>query len=165
MKRATVTQEAIVFATSVVLFAGFAVAIDGFLTANNLLTLIRNVSILGVLGVGMAIVVIGRGIDLTIVAIYAMLTAWTFQMVTDGMPLGPAIGLGLGGALITGAITGVLIAYVEIPAIFATLAMATLLYGFARLVLLDLDVVYLPPQAQRDRGARLGRGSRGSRRR
>ena len=145
--RGNVSQEAIVFGLSILLFVAFSAGIQGFLTPSNLLNLMRNVSILGVLGVGMAIVVIGRGIDLSIVAIYAMMSAWTFQMAADGVPLGLAMAAGLGGAILTGAITGFLVAYVEIPTIFATLAMGTLLYGFVRVFLIDLDVVYLTDTA------------------
>src|SRR5581483_10781935 len=39
---------------------------------------------------------------------------------------------------------GVLIAYVEIPSLFATLAMGIFVYGFGRFELLDQDVMYLP---------------------
>ncbi len=46
-----------------------------------------------------------------------------------------------------GVINGVLIAYVEIPALFATLGMAALVYGFVRWALVPLYVVYLPPNA------------------
>jgi len=41
-------------------------------------------------------------------------------------------------------INGVLIAYVEIPALFATLGMASLVYGFVHWALVPLQVVYMP---------------------
>ena len=59
-----------------------------------------------------------------------------------------ALAIGLVFSLTVGAITGFLIAYVEIPAIFATLAMGTLIYGFGRFFLIDLDVIYLPEAAR-----------------
>ena len=74
------TQEKIVLLIAVALFVGFSIFLKGFLSSGNLVTLVRGVAILGILGVGMAIVVIGRGIDLTIVAIYAMSAAWTLQL-------------------------------------------------------------------------------------
>ena len=66
------------------LFCIFSFALNGFLSSGNLLTLVRSVSTFGILGVGMAIVVIGRGIDLTIVTIYAMSAAWTFHLANTG---------------------------------------------------------------------------------
>lgn len=141
------SQEQIVFGLAVLLCAAFAVALPGFLTASNVLNLVRSVSILGILGVAMGLAVIGRGIDLSLVAVMAISVAWTLQLVADGTPLAQAVALGLGFSLATGMINGVLIAYVEIPAIFATLAMGTAVYGFGRYFLFGLDVIYLPPGA------------------
>ena len=93
----------------------------------------------------MLIVVLGRGIDLSLVAIMAISVAWTNQLVGTGTPLGTALVIGFGFALSMGLITGVLVAYAEIPAIFATLAMGTFVYGFGRAHLITgTDVVYLP---------------------
>jgi ribose transport system permease protein len=141
------SQEQIVFALAVLLCIAFTFALPGFLTASNVLNLVRSVSILGILGVAMGLAVIGRGIDLSLVAVMAISVAWTLQLVADGTPLPQAVALGLAFSLITGMINGVLIAYVEIPAIFATLAMGTAVYGFGRYFLFGLDVIYLPPGA------------------
>jgi ribose transport system permease protein len=140
-------QEQIVFGLALLLCVGFAIGLPGFLAANNLLNLVRSVSILGILGVAMGIVVIGRGIDLSLVAVMAISVAWALQLAANGMPLGLAVALGLMFSLIVGMLNGVLIAYVEIPAIFATLAMGTLVYGFGRYFLFSLDVVYLSDDA------------------
>ena len=141
-------QEQIVFGLAVLMCIGFAIALPGFLTASNLLNLVRSVSILGILGVAMGLVVIGRGIDLSLVAVMAIAVGWSLQLATDEMPLAQALVLGLAFSLLVGAINGFVIAYVEIPAIFATLAMGTLIYGFGRYFLFNLDVIYLPEGAQ-----------------
>ena len=142
------SQEQIVFALAVLLCVGFAVALPGFLTTNNLLNLVRSVAILGILGVAMGLVVIGRGIDLSLVALMAVSVAWTLNLALSGVPLPLAVAIGLAFSLVVGALTGCLVAYVEIPAIFATLAMGTLIYGFGRYFLLGLDVVYMPDSAK-----------------
>ncbi len=142
------SQEQIVFGLAVGLCAVFAVALPGFLTTNNVLNLVRSVSILGILGVAMGLVVIGRGIDLSLVALMAISVAWTLSLIEGGMPLPQAIAIGLAFSLFIGAVNGWFVAYVEIPAIFATLAMGTLVYGFGRYFLFDLDVVYMPPAGE-----------------
>ena len=139
-----VSQEKIVLLIAVALFLGFSLFLKGFLSSGNLITLVRGVAILGTLGVGMAIVVIGRGIDLTIVAIYAMSAAWTLQLANLGVSVPAALGLGFLLALTAGVINGVLIAYLEIPALFCTLGMASLVYGFVHYALVPLQVVYMP---------------------
>ena len=141
-------QERIVFAITLLLFALFALALPRFLTVENVLTLVRSVSVLGILGVGMAIVVIGRGIDLAIVAIMAVSVAWTLDQSALGTPLPLAFLMGLGFALGCGLISGLLIAYAEVPSIFASLAMAAIIAGFGQFKLLTLGEVYVTPASQ-----------------
>jgi len=74
------TQEEIVFLLAALMFCGFSLLLPGFLAVENLLSLVRSVSILGILGLGMALVVIGRGIDL------AMVATMVAQPVTDRVP-------------------------------------------------------------------------------
>src|SRR5579863_8639320 len=94
IRSAVVSQEKIVLLTAIALFCAFSVFLSGFLSVGNLLTLLRGVSTLGILGVGMAIVVIGRGVDLTIVTTYAMSAAWTFHLASLGVAIAPALLLG-----------------------------------------------------------------------
>jgi ribose/xylose/arabinose/galactoside ABC-type transport system permease subunit len=63
-RQAMWSQERIVLALAVLLFAASAIFLPGFLDSNNLIQIVRSVSVLGILAVGMAIVIIGRGIDL-----------------------------------------------------------------------------------------------------
>jgi ribose transport system permease protein len=141
------SQEQIVFVLWVVLFAAFALALPGFLTYGNIVTLIRSVAVLGILAVGMAIVIIGRGIDLSMIAVMAVSTAFAFTLMTDGYAIWLSLLLGLVFAAVVGMIVGFLIAYVEIPALFATLAMGAFVYGFGRYAVFGQDLVYLPPNA------------------
>ena len=147
IKSVSLSQEKIVLLAAVALFCVFAFSLTGFISAGNLLTLVRSVSTLGILGVGMAVLVIGRGIDLAIVAIYSMSAALTLHLANDGASIPLAMLLGYLLALAAGVINGVLIAYVEIPALFATLGMASFVYGFVRYALVPLYVVYMPPSA------------------
>jgi ribose transport system permease protein len=142
------SQEQIVFGLAVLLSLAFAVTLPGFLTAGNLLNLVRSVSILGILGVAMGLVVIGRGIDLSLVAVMSAAVAWALELTAGGTPLPAALALGLAFSLLIGAFNGWLVAYAEMPAIFATLAVGTLIYGFGRYFLFELDVVYVPEAAR-----------------
>ena len=81
------TQEQIVFALAVALFIGFSLFLPRFLSSENILTLVRNVSVLGILGVAMALAVIGRGIDLSLVALMAMSVAWTFHLMEGSVAI------------------------------------------------------------------------------
>ena len=130
-------------AISVVMFLLFSFTLSGFLEVGNLLSLLQNVAVLGILAIGMGLVVIGRGIDLTMVAVMVFAVAWSFALFSSGMSLPLALLVGCAFALSIEVVNGILIAYVEIPAIFATLAVATSVTGLGRFALVDRDNVYI----------------------
>jgi ribose transport system permease protein len=116
------TQQALVWIVAFPCFFTFSMSLRGFSRLDNLITLVRTVAVLGALAVGVSVTVIGRGIDLSIAAVMAVCGAWTIVLMSLGYTEQVAIAMGLGLALFIGAVNGVLIAYVEIPAILATLA-------------------------------------------
>ncbi len=141
-----VDQQRIVLAIAVILFALFSIFLRGFADLGNILTLLQGVAIIGVLGLGMAIVIIGRGIDLSMIAVLVMPTAWMFVEVRNGMPIGTASLYGLVIAIAAGLLNGWLIAYLEVPSIFATLASGTIVYGTMQYLAVSDDIVPVPPQ-------------------
>src|SRR5215467_12760350 len=94
------SQETIVFLLAAALFIAASVSLNGFLQANNLIAIVRSVSVLGILAVGMGVVIIGRGIDLSAVAIMAMSVAWYLQMLQSGVSNAEALTLALGGVIL-----------------------------------------------------------------
>ncbi len=141
MKRLQISQQEIVLAVFVALFIACSVLLTGFLTSDNMLTLMQNVAVLGILGLAMSIVVIGRGIDISLIAALAVPPGIALQMVLDGQPLALAIVVAFLVAMVIGLFNGWLIAFAEIPSIFATLASGLLLAGFGQTFIFDLDVV------------------------
>ncbi len=139
------SQERIVLALAVLLFAVAAVFLPGFRDVGNLISIVHSVSVLGLLAVGMAIVIIGRGIDLSAVAIMAMSAAWYLQLLNDGWSEWQALGTASAGVLAIGLVNGFLIAYADVPAIFATLATGSFVFGFVRSRLITQDAVPVPP--------------------
>ncbi len=142
--RRSLTQERIVLLLAVVLFVAASLTLPGFFTADNLVAIVRSVSVLGILAIGMAIVVIGRGIDLSAVAIMAMSVAWYLQMLNDGSPEGVALAIALAAVVAIGCLNGFLIAYAEVPAIFATLATGAFVFGVVRSRFINQDMIAVP---------------------
>ena len=140
------SQQTIVFVIFVLMFAGFAIGLPGFLNAPNMLGLLQNVAILGILGLGMAIIVIGRGIDISMVAVLAVPSGLILQMVQDGHALPTAFLAALGLALAFGLANGWLIAYAEVPSLFTTLASGLFLAGLGQVAFFRLDIVQWSPQ-------------------
>lgn len=140
----SLNQERIVLVLAVLLFAVAAIGLPGFLAPDNLIAIVRSVSVLGILAFGMAIVIIGRGIDLSMVAIMAMSVAWYLQLLNGGMSDGLAFLLVLAAVIGIGVLNGVLVAYADVPAIFVTLASGSFVFGYVRSQLITQDAVVVP---------------------
>ena len=146
-------QELIILIVTVVIFAGFSVFLDKFFSTGNLLTLMRSVSILGILSIAMAVVVISKGIDLSLIATLAVGTALA-SVLSSGDVL-PSIDLPFIYAVIIGfiftailcALTGILVAYWDMASVFVTLAMAGVIYGLGRTLFIGDELNYLPEDA------------------
>jgi ribose transport system permease protein len=157
MKRQPISQQTIVFAIFVLMFVGFSLFLPGFFAAGNLLGLLQNVAILGILGLAMAIVVIGRGIDISMVAVLAVPAGLVLQLVQDGHPVPMAFLAALALALAFGLVNGWLIAYAEVPSLFTTLASGLFLAGLGQVAFFRLDIVQWSPQL--DSLSWVGRGT------
>lgn len=140
-----ITQEQVVLAVTALLAIIFALALPGFASVGNLLSLLNNISILGTVALGGAIVILARGLDISQVASMAVGAGLALQLAAGGMATGWAIAAGLGAATMIGLFNGFIIAFVEMPALFATLASDLLLYGIASALITNGQlVVYVP---------------------
>lgn len=157
MKKIHISQQSIVFVLFVLMFAGFALLLPGFAQVDNLLTLLQNVAILGILGLGMSVVVIGRGIDISMIAALAVPSGLLLQLMQNGMGLASACALAVGLSLVFGLVNGWLIAYAEVPSLFTTLASGLFLAGLGQAFFFQLEVVQWP--ASMDAIAWMGRGT------
>ncbi|WP_373946003.1 ABC transporter permease [Paracoccus marcusii] len=100
-----------------------AFASDNFFTVNNILNVLRQVSVVGILAVGMTFVILTGGIDLSVGAVMALAgTVAAGIMVNMGLPGGVGIAAALLVGLGLGLFNGVLVAWGKMPAIIVTLA-------------------------------------------
>lgn len=138
------SQQTIVTLLTVALFAGFSVFLPGFLSAGNLVGLLQSVATLGLLALGMGMVVIARGIDLSMIATLATPPALMLHLVGNGAGVGVAFAAALALAVAFGLLNGWLVAYAEMAPLFATLASGLLLYGLGGGVFFSNDIVPWP---------------------
>lgn len=157
MNKAHLSQQTIVFAIFVILFLVFSLFLPGFFSTSNIVALLQNVAILGILGLGMAVVVIGRGIDISMIAALAVPPGLVLQLVNDGYSVGFAFTAALALVIIFGLVNGWLIAYAEVPSLFTTLASGLFLAGLGQVAFFQLDLV--PWSAKLDVVSAFGRGT------
>jgi ribose transport system permease protein len=139
------SQSLIVLGVTLALFVVLSAALPGFVTLGNLFTLARNISILGILALGMAVVVIGRGIDLSQIATLACSSAIAVTLINSGWPVTAAIGFGLVLSILIGVMNGYFVSVVEIPPLFTTLASGLLVLGLTRALVVPHYQVFLQP--------------------
>jgi ribose transport system permease protein len=140
-KAGHVTQQTIVTGIFLLLFAGFSLWLPGFLSTGNVLGLLQNVAILGILGLAMSVVVIGRGIDISLVATVAVPAGLMLQMVQNGHTVPTALLAAIAVSVMFGLVNGWLVAYAEVPSLFTTLASGLFLAGLGQVAFFRLDIV------------------------
>ncbi len=129
-----------------ILFVLFATIVNpSFLSYRNVINISRasGFTLIGV--VGMAMILIIGGLDLSIGSVYALaalicgmgMTAW-------GLPIPVAILLGLFTGLVCGAINGLLVVYTDIPAMIATLGMQYIARGLVSVLTKGVPIYPLP---------------------
>ena len=124
----------------------------GFFTADNLLNVLRNISIQGVIALGMTMVIVAGEIDLSVgsmVAFAGCLLAWLVQAMGNhgvAMPLAvtaASVAVLLAGALI-GAASGWMRTRFRVPTFIVTLAWFTVLRGAAQLITNGFPITPFP---------------------
>ena len=128
----------------VLLCVVLALTASGFLTAENLLNVLRNVSMQGVIAFGMTMVIVAGEIDLSVgsaVAFSACLTAFLTQKMSGewfSLPIAMAIAIAMLCVLIVGFFLGVFTGFMRtryrVPSFITTLALMTGLSGAAELI-------------------------------
>jgi len=104
---------------------------DRFLTINNLTNILRQSTINGIIAVGMTLVILTRGIDLSVGSILALSAVMTADVMQKGTPVYLAIpyGLLIGAGL--GLISGWLVTKMRVPPFIGTLGVMTFGRGLA----------------------------------
>lgn len=106
-----------------------SVTADNFLSVNNLLNVLRQVSINALIAFGMTFVILTGGIDLSVGSILALSSALSAGMMAGGMDTWLAVILGLAAGMVMGAVNGFLVAKGRLAPFIVTLATMTVFRG------------------------------------
>lgn len=117
-----------------IICSALSLSTTSFLTLQNLLNIGRQVSLLGIMAIGMTFVLISREVDLSIGSIYAIAGLSTGMLIVSGWLLVPAMGTGLVIGSAIGCLNGLLSTYGRLPSFIATLGMLSVVRGAALLI-------------------------------
>jgi ribose transport system permease protein len=128
----------LVVALLVLCLVGLATSGERFASVDNLLTILRLASVIGVVSIGMTFVITGGGIDLSVGAIVALASVWATTLATQTLANDYHWTLMVSTALLVGAacglVNGALVAYGRVVPFIATLAMLAGARGLAEIL-------------------------------
>ena len=121
-----------IIAVLIIMCVIVSIATDKFLTTNNIISVLRQISINTYIALGMTLVIILGHIDLSVGSIVAMSGTLTVGLtVNQGMPLIVAIIIGLAVGTLAGFISGFIVSHFKVPAFIITMAMMNIASGIA----------------------------------
>ncbi|EOX4466372.1 ribose ABC transporter permease [Vibrio sp. 2026] len=100
-----------------------------FFTVDNILNILRQTSVNAIIAVGMTLVILTAGIDLSVGSVLALCGAFAARMIALEVPVLVAVPTALVAGAALGAISGIIIAKGKVQAFIATLVTMTLLRG------------------------------------
>lgn len=128
-----------------VLIVVFSIIAPNFLSFNNAINILRQVSIFGIVVTGVAIVMIGGCMDLSVGAQLAVdgMLAGTL-MVTMGLPIWLTVLLTIALGIVLGAINGIIAVKLKIAPLIVTLGTMLVLQGVAYLITGGYPITGMP---------------------
>ncbi|MEO5795940.1 MAG: ABC transporter permease [Rhodoferax sp.] len=128
-----------------VLCVALSLATDTFFSFRNLLNVLDQLTVLGIMALGMTAVIVIGGIDLSVGSVLAlsmMGMGWLSNTMGVPMPLAMVAALGIGA--LCGLGSGLLITHARLPAFIATLATMSICRGLANMVTDGSQIVGYP---------------------
>jgi ribose transport system permease protein len=125
----------------IALVIGFSIATPNFFTEQNLLNILRQYSVPMILAVGQTIVIVSRGIDLSVASTSALSgSLMGVAFAHWGWPEPAALALGVAAGFAVGAFNGFVITKWHVPDFIATLGTFSAVRGIALLITDGLPV-------------------------
>ncbi|MGA2593392.1 MAG: ABC transporter permease [Bryobacteraceae bacterium] len=137
-------QRLLPFLSLIVLFVALAIASPHFLTGTNLESVVRQTAVINIMSLGMTIIIIAGGIDLSVGAILAMSGVLGAMAMQHGLPVPVGILVGILTGLFWGTVNGFLTTRLRIAPFIVTLGTMGIVRGLALIVTNGLPVHGVP---------------------
>lgn len=118
----------------VVLCIAISMATPAFLSKQNVLNLLRQSSIIGIISAGMTFVIISGNFDISVGAVAALSGVIVMRLATTGTNLFLAIIAAIVVCAIIGLVNGITVAKINVPSLIATMAMVTIVRGILLMI-------------------------------
>ena len=137
-------QRLLPFLTLVVLSVALTIATPHFLTAINLASVVRQTAVINIMALGMTLVIISGGIDLSVGSVLGVAGLFGTMSIKNGVPIPIAILIGIASGFVCGLLNGVMITRLKIAPFIVTLGTLGAYRGLALVVSKGLPVHEIP---------------------
>lgn len=139
-------QRLLPFLTLIALFVGLSLASPYFLTYTNLSSVVRQTAVINTMALGMTMIIIAGGIDLSVGAVLAFSGLLGTMAMEAGLPIAYGVALGLLCGLFWGTTNGLLITQLKINPFIVTLGTLGIARGVTLIISNGLPVHRIPQQ-------------------
>ena len=137
-------QRLLPFLTLILLFIGLTIATPHFLTPINLSSVARQTAVINIMALGMTLIIITSGIDLSVGSTLALSGLFGTMAIKSGLPIPIGILVGILTGLACGLLNGFMITQMRISPFIITLGTLEAYRGLALVVSKGLPVHGLP---------------------
>jgi ribose transport system permease protein len=134
-----------IYGVLLIIGVGFSTMSPAFLSVSNLVNVMRQVSMLGIVAVGMTTTLLLGGIDLSVgsqITMVNIVCAWL--MAKSNLSPVPACAIGLAMSTLVGLFNGIVVAKVKMPPLIVTMATMNILEGLAFIISGGLPIFGFP---------------------
>lgn len=140
-----VLQKLLPFLTLAALFIGLAIASPNFLTSTNLSSVVRQTAVINIMALGMTLIIISGGIDLSVGSILAFGGLLGTMAMEQGVPIPVGVLVGVLAGLACGLANGLMITRLRVSPFIITLGTLGIYRGLTLLISNGLPVHNIPP--------------------
>jgi ribose transport system permease protein len=137
-------QRLLPFLTLVALCIALTIATPHFLTAINLASVARQTAVINIMALGMTLVIVSGGIDLSVGSVLAVAGLFGTMAIKTGVSIPLAILVGIFAGTVCGLLNGLMITHLKIEPFIVTLGTLGAYRGFALVVSKGLPVHDIP---------------------
>ncbi len=137
-------QRLLPFLTLIVLFVGLSLGSPHFLTNTNLSSVVRQTAVINIMALGMTLIIVGGGIDLSVGSILALGGLLGTMAMERGLPIPAGVAVGILTGMLCGFVNGTLTTRLRINPFIVTLGTLGIVRGLALIISNGLPVHQIP---------------------
>jgi len=138
-------QKLLPFLSLILLFVALWIASPNFLTATNLSSVVRQTAVINIMALGMTIIIITGGIDLSVGSILGLAGLLGTMAMERGSSIVVGVAIGLVTGVVCGFLNGFMITQLKIAPFIVTLGTLGIYRGAALIISNGLPVHNVPP--------------------